>query len=82
MHAYDAVMPLAMPDSAIREKIFSDLNNYLGIHARIEQRKIRCYILQRIPGRAISTLEQKDKNLPLPTLVGMWQQFIPALPFN
>jgi thiol-disulfide isomerase/thioredoxin len=46
-YCYEGTFPLSLSQSAIRKKIASDLDFYLGVHGSLEKRRTQCLIIKQ-----------------------------------
>lgn len=49
-YSLEGRFPLYMSDKAIGKKVVEDLNFYLGLYGRVEQKELDCFMLKRIKG--------------------------------
>lgn len=49
-YSYEAVVPRDMPMREVNERMRQDLDRYLNLETGIEERKVACLVLRRLPG--------------------------------
>lgn len=87
LYIYDLVMPHKVPYDVLYEYMLSDLNRYLNLNGRFEQREMDCYVLNKkknkkqvpLSAKEISSIyydKQKMENLNIERLTDLLNQHI------
>ncbi|MDO3627586.1 TlpA disulfide reductase family protein [Mucilaginibacter sp. BT774] len=87
LYCYDLVMPHKVPYDVLYDYMLSDLNRYLNLNGRFEQREMDCYVLKKkqtkeqvpLSAKEISSIyydKQKIENLNINQLTDLLNQHI------
>lgn len=60
VYMYDLVMPHQVPYDVLYEYMLSDLNRYLNLNGRFEQREMDCYVIKQKKNKDQASLSAKE----------------------
>ena len=78
--SYESILPVELPEKERMKRIVADLNNKLGLCARLEERSAQVWIVQGIDAEKIVKQDEKQGTQPLALKLGLLEVMHPSIP--
>lgn len=78
--SYESILPIDLTEKQRMKRIVVDLNNKLGLCARLEERLAKVWIVQKINAKNNVKLNEKQASQPLALKLGLLEIMYPTIP--
>lgn len=78
--SYESILPIELTEKERMERIVVDLNNKLGLCARLEEHSAQVWIVQGIDAKKVVRHDEKQASQPLALQLGLLEVMYPTIP--